>query len=222
MTPARPRARKGDGELLREEILEAAERLLLETGSEEAVSIRAVAKAVGVTAPSIYRHFPDKTHLMFEVCERQFALLDEVLQQAIVGIDDPVEAMAARGRAYVRFGVEHPEHYRIMFMGPASTTPEQWGDVIATASFANLIQGIQRLIDAGLLYPDTDTYTTALHVWANIHGLTSLLVARPGMAWPDLEPFVEDHLEQCFLAQMIQSGGGAPSAAGSGRGASRR
>jgi AcrR family transcriptional regulator len=200
VTSARRRARKGDGDLLREEILDAAERLLLDTGSEEAVSIRAVARAVGVTAPSIYRHFPDKTHLMFEVCARQFELFDEVLEEAVAGIDDPVEAMTARGRAYVRFGVEHPEHYRIMFMGPASTTPEQWGDTIGTGSFAHLVDGIQLLVDAGRLAPDVDTYAKALHVWANIHGLTSLLVARPDMPWPDLEPFVEDHLEQCFLA----------------------
>jgi AcrR family transcriptional regulator len=214
VTPARPRARKGDGDLLRDEILEAAERLLLETGSEDAVSIRAVAKAVGVTAPSIYRHFPDKTHLLFEVCAKQFALLDEVLEEAVNGIEDPLEAMAARGRAYVRFGVEHPEHYRIMFMGPAYATPEQWMDIVGTGSFANLIRGIDRLAEADLLPPDVDTYATALHVWANIHGLTSLLVTRPAMPWPELEPFVEAHLEQCFLAQMVQARGATLADAG--------
>jgi AcrR family transcriptional regulator len=207
VTPVRPRARKGEGELLRDEILEAAEALLLETGSEDAVSIRAVAQAVGVTAPSIYRHFPDKTHLLFEVCARQFELLDEVIEEAVSGIDDPLEAMAARGRAYVRFGVEHPEHYRIMFMGSVQTTPEQWQDIVRTGSFANLIAGIERLRDADLLPSDIDTYVTALHVWANIHGLTSLLVTKPGVDWPELEGFVEDHLEQCFLAQMAQARG---------------
>jgi AcrR family transcriptional regulator len=207
VTPARPRARKGEGELLRDEILEAAEALLLETASEEAVSIRAVAQAVGVTAPSIYRHFPDKTHLLFEVCARQFELLDEVIEEAVSGIDDPLEAMAARGRAYVRFGVEHPEHYRIMFMGSAQATPEQWQDIVRTGSFANLITGIERLRDADLLPADIDPYETALHVWATIHGLTSLLVTKPGIAWPELEGFVEDHLEQCFLAQMVQARG---------------
>jgi AcrR family transcriptional regulator len=215
VNPVRPRARKGEGELLRDEILEAAEALLLETASEEAVSIRAVAQSVGVTAPSIYRHFPDKTHLLFEVCARQFDLLDEVIEEAVNGIEDPLEAMAARGRAYVRFGVEHPEHYRIMFMGSAQATPEQWQDIVRTGSFANLITGIERLRDCDLLPPDIDTYTTALHVWANIHGLTSLLVTKPGIAWPELEDFVEDHLEQCFLAQMVQARGAT--LAGSGR-----
>jgi len=202
VTPGRPRARKGEGDLLREEILEATERLLVETGSEDAVSIRSVAKATGVTAPSIYRHFTDKTHLMFEVCSRQFQRLDEALEDAVVGIDDPVAAMAARGRAYVRFGVEHPEHYRIMFMGPAYTTPDQWGDLLSTGSFAHLVEGIQRMIDAELVHPGMDALTMALHVWANIHGLTSLLVARPDMPWPDLEQFVDEHLRFCMAAHL--------------------
>ena len=60
----RTRARRGEGERLREEILDAAERLLIETGNRDAVSIRAVAEAVGVTPPSIYLHFADKTELL--------------------------------------------------------------------------------------------------------------------------------------------------------------
>lgn len=202
MSTNRRRARKGEGELLREEILRATERLLLETGSEDEVSIRAVAKATGVTAPSIYRHFEDKTHLLFEVCARQFTLLDEAIEAAVAGIDDPIVALQARGRAYVRFGVEHPEHYRIMFMGPAYATPDQWADVLATGSFAHLMEGIEAAVAAGDLEPAGDTFTTALHVWANIHGLTSLLVARPTLPWPDLEGFIDEHLELCMRAHL--------------------
>jgi len=204
VTITRPRARKGEGDQLRVEILEAAERLLLETGSEDAVSIRAVADATGVTPPSIYRHFADKQHLLFEVCARQFDRLDDVIEAACEGIDDPVEAMRARGRAYVRFGVEHPEHFRIMFMGPAYATPDDWNDLLATGSFANLIEGLRAVADAGLVRAATEEelQATALHVWANIHGLTSLLVARPTMPWPDLERFVDDHLTYCLAAHL--------------------
>ena len=88
MTPAeaarhqRARARKGEGDQLRAEILAATADLLLATGSEEAVSIRAVADAVGVTAPSIYRHFPDKNHLIFEVCLSSFNGLSDAVEAA--------------------------------------------------------------------------------------------------------------------------------------------
>jgi AcrR family transcriptional regulator len=204
VTITRPRARKGEGELLRTDILEAAERLLLETGSEDAVSIRAVADATGVTPPSIYRHFEDKQHLLFEVCARQFDRLDDVIEAACAGIDDPLEAMRARGRAYVRFGIEHPEHYRIMFMGPAYATPDDWNDLLASGSFAHLIAGLRTVADAGMVEATTEDElkSTALHVWANIHGLTSLLVARPTMPWPDLETFVDDHLSYCLAAHL--------------------
>jgi AcrR family transcriptional regulator len=202
VSASRRRARKGDGDLLREEILASTERLLLETGSEEAVSVRAVARATGVTAPSIYRHFEDKAHLLFEVCARQFDLLDDAIEQAVAGIEDPLLALQARGKAYVRFGIEHPEHYRIMFMGPAYATPTQWSDLLETGSFAHLIEGIEAAVRAGALHPDADAFTTALHVWANIHGLTSLLVARPTMPWPDREAFIDDHLALCVQAHL--------------------
>ena len=200
MKTARRRARKGEGDLLREQILVATERLLVETGSEEAVSIRSVAEATGVTPPSIYRHFTDKAHLLFEVCERQFARLDAAIEEAVAGIDDPLGGLRARGRAYVRFGVEHPEHYRIMFMGPAYARPDQWDDILGTGSFGHLVEAIGACIASGHLRADLDAFTTALHVWANIHGLTSLLVARPTIPWPDLESLVERHLDLCMAA----------------------
>jgi hypothetical protein len=112
--------------------------------------------------------------------------------------------MRARGRAYVRFGVEHPEHYRIMFMGPAYATPDQWNDLLSTGSFAHLIDGLRAVADAGMLDATSDEalLETALHVWASIHGLTSLLVARPTMPWPELDRFVDDHLAYCLAAHL--------------------
>src|SRR6266571_1260433 len=97
----RRRAPRGQGERLGEEILAAAERLLVETGDEEAVSIRAVADAVGVTPPSIYLHFADKNELMFAVCERQFERLDREMEAAAAMSDDPLESLRLRGKAYV-------------------------------------------------------------------------------------------------------------------------
>src|SRR5690348_11951499 len=81
---ARTRAPKGHGDQLRDEILEAAEALLIETGSSEAVSIRAVADRVGVTPPSIYRHFEDKTELLVEVCRLEFTRMYEAIAEGAI------------------------------------------------------------------------------------------------------------------------------------------
>ena len=125
----RPRARRGDGLRLRDEILEATERLMLASGDADAVSLRAVANAVGVTPPSIYLHFADKVDLIFAVCERNFARLDEAMEAAAAGASDPVDEVLRRGRAYVRFGLAHPEQYRILFMNPPSASPPRRGPI---------------------------------------------------------------------------------------------
>jgi AcrR family transcriptional regulator len=195
-TPRRPRARKGEGPLLRAEIMAVTERLLFDAGSVEAVSIRAVADAVGVTPPSIYRHFPDKVTLIYEVCARHFGALFEHIQKAIEGIDDPVEALAARGRAYVRFGIANPEPYRIMFMTRPDEIPaeleEEW--IRQSDTFADALRGVQDCIDAGRMRPEhTDAYRICVGFWARVHGLTSIAVSKPFLGIDD--DFIDEYVE---------------------------
>jgi len=203
----RPRARKGEGAALRDEILAATERLLLETGSAEAVSIRAVADRVGVTPPSIYRHFDDKNDLIFEVCAGHFAALDEFLASASEGVDDPVDRLRAMGLAYMRFGLANPEPYRILFMTRADDTPEEYQAVVLrdNAAFDQVRQCAQECIDAGRFRPGfTDAYRLAIGFWARVHGLTSLLVAKPQFPWPaDREAFVAEYASIC-LAGVVR------------------
>jgi AcrR family transcriptional regulator len=194
------RGRRGHGEETREDILAAAEALLLATGSEDEVSIRAVADAVGVTAPSIYRHFPDKAHLIFEVCARQFDRMADDVAEVLAA--DPgasaTEQLKAAGRAYARFGLANPEHYRIMFMGHADHTPEMYGEeqVLETGSFGMVVALAQQAIDDGLLRPElTDAEAVAHALWAGVHGLVSLAVAKPDLPAPDVEQRLETLLD---------------------------
>src|ERR1700738_4348258 len=144
-SPRRSRARRGQGELLRAEILEAAERLLIATGDESALSIRAIAKAVGVTPPSIYLHFADRNELVYALVEHQFAHLDEAMQVAAAGVEDPLDRVAARGRAYIDFGLANPEHYRLLMMGRPDSTPERFLDerLESTSAFTHVVAGVQ-------------------------------------------------------------------------------
>ena len=197
----RSRARKGEGRLLRDEILAATEKLLLDTGSAEAVSIRAVADAVGVTPPSIYRHFPDKTTLIYEVCARYFAQLDAEIDAAVEGIEHPMDALKARGTAYIEFGRNNPEPYRIMFMvrpeqGPADTAQEEW--IRESRTFQEVVANVQACIDIGAFRPDYDDALLAtLGFWARVHGLTSLMVSKPSLPWSG-DAFIEQYMEACI------------------------
>ncbi len=195
MSPERPRSRRGEGAQLKEEILVAAEELLLETGSEDEVSIRAVAERVGVTPPSIYRHFADKGTLLFEVCDRQFDRFHEYLDAKGSGHSDPVEALKATGRAYIEFGLSYPEHYRIMFMGRSDLTPQQYEDHVLAEheSFMALVGSVQECVDAGRIR--TDAMEAATLLWTVTHGVTSLLIAKPNFPWPPVEVLVEHVLD---------------------------
>ena len=170
----------------------AATRLLVETHNEDAVSIRAIADAVGVSPPSIYLHFPDKETLVFAVCERQFESLDAFLEAEAALATDPVDELARRGAAYVRFGVEHPEAYRIMFMGRSTNVDRQIDTVekAGTTAFDHHVAAVQRALDAGALRDDVDARQAAIFLWTGVHGITSLLISLSAFPWGDTEALV--------------------------------
>jgi AcrR family transcriptional regulator len=161
---------------LRRDILAKTARLLAKTGDEEAVSIRAVANAVGVTPPAIYLHFADKDALIKAVCEDTFRALDEFVESRVAAIDDPVEQLAERGRAYVDFGVEHPEQYRVLFMGKARLSGDE---ALESSGFAHLLDNVTRCMDAGGI-ARRDPVVVSAGLWAVVHGVTSIAVSVPG------------------------------------------
>ncbi len=190
---ARPRARRGEGPQLREQLLDATERLLIDARDADAVSIRAIADAVGVTPPSIYLHFADKAALIRAVCERSFAAFDEVVEQAGITTDDPVESLRRRARAYVQFGLDNPEQYRILFMGKATGVDDSvdLANMPGSQAFLHLVEAVERAIDGGAVQPGLEPFLTATGFWAAAHGITSLLISLPTFPWPDVDVLVE-------------------------------
>jgi AcrR family transcriptional regulator len=164
------------------------------------VSVRAIADAVGVTPPSIYLHFDDKDALIYAVCEMQFAKLDRVIDEAVAGVDDPVECLRRRGRAYIRFGVDHPEHYRILLMGKADFTREDFesGNVPGITSFLALVANVQACIDTGAFGP-RDPMLVACGLWSTVHGITSLRITMPGFPVVHTADELIDHVFDVHL-----------------------
>ncbi|MDP9070096.1 MAG: TetR/AcrR family transcriptional regulator [Actinomycetota bacterium] len=195
----RSRAPKGEGERLRDQILAATERLLLHTGDESAVSIRGIAEAVGVTAPSIYLHFADKEELLQAVCQRRFGELDARIEAEVRGIHDPVEALRRRAHAYIGFGVEHPEHYRILFMARHGLrhTPTR-GELEESAAdlggFGHLISNVRACMEVGAFAP-ADPLLVATGLWTVVHGITSLRITMPHFAMVGDDVLVDHVLE---------------------------
>jgi AcrR family transcriptional regulator len=187
----RTRAKRGEGDKLRAQILDAATALLMETGDQEAVSIRAVAERVGVTPPSIYMHFADKNELLFAVCEQHFNALDQVIQQATEEIADPLEALRQGGRAYIQFGLDHPEQYRILFMSKPAAAPEGFQEerLKGSSAFDHLVQMVEAGVSAGVFAGDP--VMIAICLWVSVHGVTSLLLSNPNFPWPEREAVID-------------------------------
>lgn len=192
--PRRPRARRGEGELLREEILDATSKLLVATGAHEAVNIRSVADAVGVTPPSIYLHFADKAALIKAVCERHFRVLEHHIEEAVAGARDAGEQLRLRGRAYVRFGIEHPEEYRILFMSKRDVSLDREPDeeLLRACGFTALVDNVSRAAQEGAI-DAADPVLVATGLWTVVHGITSLAISIPHYPVVGLDALV-DHL----------------------------
>jgi AcrR family transcriptional regulator len=181
----RRRARRGEGERLREEILVAARELLAETQDADAVSVRSVADLVGVSTPSIYLHFADKAALLDAVCEAVFADLDTIMEEAAAQTDDPFDGLRVRGLAYARFAIENPEQYRLAMMrmpAKGEQHPFTAEDIVAGPTYRHLTTAVQRCIDVGVFAPGTDPSQIATSLWASAHGAVSLCLAKPGLA----------------------------------------
>ena len=174
--------------------MRATEKLLLKTNDADAISIRAIANAVRVTPPSIYMHFESKEQLIMAVCEREFEVLDAVLADAAEGIDDPVEALKAMSRAYVRFGLEHPEQYRFLFMAPTPEWAMKDREAKDLTGFGRLIELVQRCIDSAA-FAAGDAFTISCGLWTSVHGVTSLLIANPHFPWPPLDELLEHGID---------------------------
>ena len=199
----RARARRGEGDRLRDEILEAADRLLAASGDEETVSLRAVAREVGCTPPAIYLHFADRHALLLAVCERHFLDLDERVAGAVCGIEDPLVALRAAGWAYVRWGIDNPEPYRIIFMTRRGDAPP-WrveGDGAGETAFRHLAELVEWAMKEGALRQD-DPWLVATGLWAAVHGITSLVVSTPDFPGQGLDVVV-DHLMDVYLRGLV-------------------
>jgi AcrR family transcriptional regulator len=196
----RSRSRRGQGEQLRDEILAAAERILIETNDQTSLSIRAIAAAVGVTPPSIYLHFADRNDLVFAVCERQASQLEQAMADAAENVADPWERIRRRGRAYLRWGLDNPEHYRILMMSRPDQTPERLLDerLADTAGLAPAAEDLAAAINAGEVAATGDPMEMTKVLWMMIHGMVSLLISKPEFPFGSVDEVYERLLDLAY------------------------
>ncbi len=161
----------------RERILEATTELLAERGLR-GTSTRAICEAAGITAPTLYHHFGTKGALFEAVVAEGFARFLEGKRESIAG-DDPVENLRRGFDQYVAFAVSNPSLYAVIFdRANAEKLPK--GAEEAYRMLTHLLSEAEK--ERGLR---VRTALAAQAVWAAAHGVSSLLISRPGFGWDE-------------------------------------
>jgi AcrR family transcriptional regulator len=157
--------------------LSAAEELLAEAGSVDAVSIRAIADRVGVTNPAIYMHWDHKDDIFTEVCSTRFAEFSSRVMAGLGGEGPVLDRLAEVAHAYVGFAEEHPEQYRVLFMQPVGAPLEDAPPTAGAMAFQMVVGVLEAAVSEGEVR-DLDPVATAAALFAAIHGAASLVVDR--------------------------------------------
>lgn len=187
--------RERERQEMRTRILDAARDLFAEEGYE-AVTMRRIAERIEYSPTAIYFHFRDKPALLRELCDEDFGALAHEFQK-IARIEDPVDRLRKIGRAYVDFGLTHPNHYRLMFMTPHPETMKPEDSRLKQGNpeedaYAFLKATIAEAIAAGRFRREfSDADFVSQLVWAGTHGIVSLHIAKCKDAWVDWREPVE-------------------------------
>ena len=157
-------------------ILSAAREIFLKEGYEN-TSIRKIATAIEYSPGTIYHHFKDKNELLLALHDKAFECKIEALFLSVQNIADPLERLKATGRSYLRYGLDNPQDYELMFilsctMEALAVKEEFWQD--GAQSINMLKENIRECMEAGYFRKDLNPDEISLILWSQVHGLVSL------------------------------------------------
>jgi AcrR family transcriptional regulator len=151
--------------------------LHLKTKDARTLTLRGLARACNVSEAAPYRHFKSKEDLLAAVATQGFQYLGKYMHDALEkGEGNPEAQYFACGQAYLKMGLKHTEHLKLMFgpyVTPSEKFPELW--IAAKTSFLTLTRIIKNCQDAGLI-GSGDPFHRAMHSWMSVHGFTVLVV----------------------------------------------
>jgi AcrR family transcriptional regulator len=196
--PVRARNPRGQGGRLRTEIIDAATRLLASGGEDEPLSLRAVAREIGVAPQSVYLQFQTKSELLLAVVEMFFAELQRHIDKATAARTNAPARLRAHCLAYCDYGLSSPGHYKLLF---ESRLTGQLGigyqGSPGSRVFESFLQAVRQCVSPQVSASEVFRETVVL--WAELHGVVSLRWSKPGFPWPPAETMVDRLLEALNL-----------------------
>jgi AcrR family transcriptional regulator len=188
--------REREKESLRQEILDAARELFAEQGYES-VSMRKIAERIEYSPTTIYLYFNDKDELLFSLCQETFAKLVKYIETIGDARTCPVQKLKRGLRAYVDFGLQYPNHYKVTFMQslrPETMERYRTEGSMGQKAFDRLCDLVQACVEQGR-FAEYDTALISHSLWASAHGLTSLLISKRLNLLPDTDKLIDLTIE---------------------------
>lgn len=194
-------------EEMRRKILDAARKLFLEQGFEK-TSIRNIADVIEYSPATIYLYYKDKNELLFALHEEAFLKMMEELSK-VVSVQDPFERLVEMGHQYIKYAIENPELYDLMFImtAPMETLAcrdEIWED--GMKSFCLLQTVVEQCIEGGYFKKDLNVEIASLTIWSYMHGLVTIyLKNRMNMFGDDRQLERMQQSYQLFIEMVKKS-----------------
>lgn len=169
---ARGMGRTGDTPALKEACILAAREVIAEQGVER-LSLREVARKLGVSHQAPYRHYPSRDHLLAEVMRRCFESFARALD-AREAHDEAMDDLASLGRTYLAYAAAHPLEYRLMFGTPWPAPAEHPGLVRDAVHAFDVLRGVLRRVYGAAPADRERVDLHGMFIWSTMHGFASI------------------------------------------------
>lgn len=150
--------------------------------------MRGVAAEAGCSPDTVYLHFESEELLLNYVVDEALDILLEFLEK-IPDTNDPIRSLRKKLRAYVHFGLQFPQHYRVAYINRPPGRSVTYEDR-PHACYDLLRDSVRACIDQDLV-ASTDIDMTSQVLWTIIHGVTSALIVMPKFPWVDREQLID-------------------------------
>ena len=184
---------------LKQQILDAARELFVREGYES-VSMRKIADKIEYSPATIYTYFQDKDEILDCLCEETFLKLHQDKMAAVHQMKcDALELLKKGMETYIRFGLDHPDHYTVTLILKAPPYEKPEGRETRKAKtgqrcFDDMRSIVRRAMEEGKI-KNGDLEETSQALWAGIHGLTALLITQPGFPFVERERLIQRTIE---------------------------
>ncbi len=212
------RKRRGAGHERAAEILDAARELFLAYGVTN-VTTRQIAAKVGISQTAVYSHFATKDEMLERLANDAWSGLGKAfdeIERNSANFSGPAAKLRVMLAGFMRFWLEHPDDFRLVFARKAMNTCEsacsQQSPSEGRKLLERLVFGVEEVARSGELRQYDSASTMALSIWAAISGLVSLRLTYRDFPWPPRDEHIESMLDMIFYGCVEKAARVAPKA----------